>query len=758
MEIGGPDLPLLPSNLPPTWLPLQFFLSGTWRFPEESLRPGPLEIDVMLIQNTKRKGPIFIGRDTPSLRAHFSPLDSISDVWREDRVVYQLMFAIEALLESIRVPVQDLKELCEQSEDCMGRLVWLQDQSCWFVEVDLSDIRKDVQCPICLGIIRKTRTVMECLHRFCRECIDKSMRLGNNECPVCRTHCASRRSLRDDLNFDALIAALYPNVDSYEEEEFALREENERRNKQVRFKGHLAQGTGDSTGAGNSEKPVKNQRIQRLDFNCFESMETPIRLSETMQSPKPMPNAQEQVAETPVFQAVPVQPATFQQPIVGFNGQGSNLQAMQQVFPPPSVHLGYFGGGSVFQSMADHALGNQFYTPGTVFGGAQTMMPNPMYAICGNSGQGTQMNPNSVPMFQLFPYDNLTPLEKPTPYKEGGKGVTFTTFIGFDDRKKVLSFLQKFDKAYAEGNFTEASKLQQSIAETLERQSDAITRRCTTSKITASTGVRKSQTKFRDVEHQNKGKQSQNYRADDEDYMEEFEQTAAPETATRDRRTRRRKRETTTLQLEATDDEQGDVQANKSSRLNSSKTNDDAKGDTSGGNVGRLEGLVTWARAGSRSTARYGNLNNSNNRLIARATMLLEALSAATQMERDIEFDVHLILQPFVSDDDDDNLPSLDKPHICCPANVTVQHVCEFVVNRLPIDPDEQLELILGSNEGQDLYMDSKPNHSKQKGVYDGTEGFKVPEILHPQATLGQIHEILWHCHGNLVLLYRRRI
>ncbi|MCO5610443.1 hypothetical protein L7F22_064681 [Adiantum nelumboides] len=74
----------------------------------------------MLIQNTKRKGPIFIGRDTPSLRARFSPLDSVSDVWTEDRVVFQLMFAIEALLESIRVPVQDLEELREQSEDCMG--------------------------------------------------------------------------------------------------------------------------------------------------------------------------------------------------------------------------------------------------------------------------------------------------------------------------------------------------------------------------------------------------------------------------------------------------------------------------------------------------------------------------------------------------------------------------------------------------------------------------------------------------------------
>ncbi|MCO5604732.1 hypothetical protein L7F22_058902 [Adiantum nelumboides] len=42
------------------------------------------------------------------------------------------MFMIEALLESIRVPVQNVEELCEQSEDCMGRLVWLQDQSCWF--------------------------------------------------------------------------------------------------------------------------------------------------------------------------------------------------------------------------------------------------------------------------------------------------------------------------------------------------------------------------------------------------------------------------------------------------------------------------------------------------------------------------------------------------------------------------------------------------------------------------------------------------
>ncbi|TKY59239.1 putative E3 ubiquitin-protein ligase RING1a [Spatholobus suberectus] len=99
--------------------------------------------------------------------------------------------------------------------------------------INLSDIRKEFECPICLGIIRKTRTVMECLHRFCRKCIDKAMRLGKNECPACRKHCASRRSLRDDPNFDAMIAILFPDIDKYEEEELAWHEDEMIHNKQI---------------------------------------------------------------------------------------------------------------------------------------------------------------------------------------------------------------------------------------------------------------------------------------------------------------------------------------------------------------------------------------------------------------------------------------------------------------------------------------------------------------------------------------------
>ncbi|KAL0865643.1 hypothetical protein Bca101_044761 [Brassica carinata] len=108
-----------------------------------------------------------------------------------------------------------------------------QSESEFMESVELEDIRKYVQCPICLGIIRKTRTVMGCLHRFCQECIDKSMRFGNHECPACRKHCASRRSLRPDPKFDAFIAATFGNIDSNEEKDLEFDEDELARNKQI---------------------------------------------------------------------------------------------------------------------------------------------------------------------------------------------------------------------------------------------------------------------------------------------------------------------------------------------------------------------------------------------------------------------------------------------------------------------------------------------------------------------------------------------
>uniref|UniRef100_A0A7S3Z9M5 RING-type E3 ubiquitin transferase n=1 Tax=Lotharella globosa TaxID=91324 RepID=A0A7S3Z9M5_9EUKA len=74
-------------------------------------------------------------------------------------------------------------------------------------------LNADFTCPICLGIMRDTMTVMECLHRFCRECIEMSIRMGRKQCPSCRVKVPTKRSLRRDIAFDSLIQQIYPDID-----------------------------------------------------------------------------------------------------------------------------------------------------------------------------------------------------------------------------------------------------------------------------------------------------------------------------------------------------------------------------------------------------------------------------------------------------------------------------------------------------------------------------------------------------------------
>ncbi len=70
-----------------------------------------------------------------------------------------------------------------------------------------------------MGILRETWTVMECMHRFCGECIQRCLRGGKQECPSCRQHVGSKRSLRRDTNFDQIIEKVLQNVDAHERAE-----------------------------------------------------------------------------------------------------------------------------------------------------------------------------------------------------------------------------------------------------------------------------------------------------------------------------------------------------------------------------------------------------------------------------------------------------------------------------------------------------------------------------------------------------------
>ncbi|XP_059206079.1 E3 ubiquitin-protein ligase RING2-A-like [Centropristis striata] len=84
------------------------------------------------------------------------------------------------------------------------------------VAVSPRSLHSELMCPICLDMLKNTMTTKECLHRFCSDCIVTALRSGNKECPTCRKKLVSRRSLRRDSNFDALIQKIYPSRDEYE--------------------------------------------------------------------------------------------------------------------------------------------------------------------------------------------------------------------------------------------------------------------------------------------------------------------------------------------------------------------------------------------------------------------------------------------------------------------------------------------------------------------------------------------------------------
>ncbi|XP_063796271.1 E3 ubiquitin-protein ligase RING2 isoform X1 [Pseudophryne corroboree] len=119
------------------------------------------------------------------------------------------------------------------------------------IVVSPRSLHSELMCPICLDMLKNTMTTKECLHRFCADCIITALRSGNKECPTCRKKLVSKRSLRPDPNFDALISKIYPSRDEYEaHQERVLARINKHNNQQA---------LSDSI-----EKGLKIQAINRL--------------------------------------------------------------------------------------------------------------------------------------------------------------------------------------------------------------------------------------------------------------------------------------------------------------------------------------------------------------------------------------------------------------------------------------------------------------------------------------------------------------
>ena len=76
------------------------------------------------------------------------------------------------------------------------------------VRLPVHTLYMELRCPICLEVLCDTRCVKECLHRFCRLCLEQALRKNGKECPICRTPMMSRRDAVPDTALDTMIASL----------------------------------------------------------------------------------------------------------------------------------------------------------------------------------------------------------------------------------------------------------------------------------------------------------------------------------------------------------------------------------------------------------------------------------------------------------------------------------------------------------------------------------------------------------------------
>ena len=70
----------------------------------------------------------------------------------------------------------DLSGNGNEDKEITGTLSAIDEDN--IIEIPVKTINQELKCPVCLQLIQKKRTVMDCLHRFCAECIGKSLRIG----------------------------------------------------------------------------------------------------------------------------------------------------------------------------------------------------------------------------------------------------------------------------------------------------------------------------------------------------------------------------------------------------------------------------------------------------------------------------------------------------------------------------------------------------------------------------------------------------
>ena len=78
------------------------------------------------------------------------------------------------------------------------------------VELPFLELLPELKCPICLEILTETMTTKECLHRFCSDCITKSLQLVSRPVLTCPTPRLLQRASRNGMPPCAVSTAFAP--------------------------------------------------------------------------------------------------------------------------------------------------------------------------------------------------------------------------------------------------------------------------------------------------------------------------------------------------------------------------------------------------------------------------------------------------------------------------------------------------------------------------------------------------------------------
>ncbi|XP_070564804.1 E3 ubiquitin-protein ligase RING2-like isoform X3 [Ptychodera flava] len=142
------------------------------------------------------------------------------------------------------------------------------------IAVSPRSLHSELMCPICLDMLKNTMTTKECLHRFCQECITTALRSGNKECPTCRKKLVSRRSLRPDPNFDALISKIYPSRDEYEAQQEKLLARLNKHHNQQALQNSIEEGL--KIQAINRAQRVRKQQVEEHNVDLSQESLSPV--------------------------------------------------------------------------------------------------------------------------------------------------------------------------------------------------------------------------------------------------------------------------------------------------------------------------------------------------------------------------------------------------------------------------------------------------------------------------------------------------